>query len=103
MTNRRVLLRNRPVGEPKPSDFEIVDAPLPEPQEGDILVRTISLSLDPYLRARMNDGKSYTAPLDLGQPIVAGPIREVAKSRDAAFTPRHSLLTYGGCQASHSA
>src|SRR5436190_12665 len=84
MTNRRVLLRNRPVGEPKPSDFEIVDAPLPEPQEGDILVRTIWLSLDPYMRGRMNDVKSYTAPVELGQPMVGGTVGEVVKSRDAA-------------------
>jgi len=87
MTNRRVLLRNRPVGEPKPSDFEVVDAPLPEPQDGDILVRTIWLSLDPYMRGRMNDVKSYTAPVALGQPMVGGTVGEVVKSRDAAFTP----------------
>src|SRR5438309_1388613 len=103
MTNRRVLLRNRPVGEPKPSDFEIVDAPLPEPQEGDILVRTIWLSLDPYMRGRMNDVKSYTAPVELGQPMVGGTVGEVVKSRDAAFTPGDFVLSYGGWQAYHVA
>src|SRR5437867_10954954 len=103
MTNRRVLLRNRPVGEPKPSDFEIVDAPLPEPQEGDILVRTIWLSLDPYMRGRMNDVKSYTAPVELGQPMVGGTVGEVVDSRDAAFRPGDFVLTYGGWQAYHIA
>ena len=103
MTNRRVLLRNRPVGEPKPSDFEVVDAPLPEPSEGDILVRTIWLSLDPYMRGRMNDVKSYTAPVELGQPMVGGTVGEVVKSRDAAFTPGDFVFSYGGWQAYHVA
>jgi len=50
-TNRRVLLRSRPVGEPRPTDFEIVDTPLPSPGEGELLCRTIYLSLDPDMRA----------------------------------------------------
>jgi NADPH-dependent curcumin reductase len=103
VTNRRVLLKHRPVGEPKPSDFEIVDAPMPKPQEGQILVRTIWLSLDPYMRGRMNEVKSYVSPVELGQPMVGGTVGEVVESRDAAFKTGDIVLTYGGWQAYHVA
>src|SRR5215470_6717537 len=103
MTNRRVLLKNRPTGEPKPTDFEIADAPAPTPQDGEILVRTIWLSLDPYMRARMNDVKSYAASVELGQPMVGGTVGEVVQSRDAAFRPGDFVLTYGGWQTYHLA
>src|SRR2546430_11301218 len=92
MTNRRVLLKNRPVGEPKPTDFEVVDSPGPTPKDGEILVRTVWLSLDPYMRGRMNDVKSYTAPVELGQPMVGGTVGEVVESRDAAFRPGEVAL-----------
>jgi NADPH-dependent curcumin reductase CurA len=103
MTNRRVLLKRRPVGEPKPTDFEIADAPVPTPQDGEILVRTIWLSLDPYMRGRMNDVKSYAPSVELGQPMVGGTVGEVVESRDAAFRPGDFVLTYGGWQAYHIA
>ena len=103
MINRRVLLKHRPVGDPKPSDFVIVDAPVPQPQDGQILVRTIWLSLDPYMRGRMNDMKSYVSPVELGQPMVGGTVGEVVESRDAAFGPGELVLTYGGWQAYHVA
>src|SRR3989449_5670611 len=103
MTNRRVLLKNRPVGEPKPTDFEVVDSPVPTPKDGEILVRTVWLSLDPYMRGRMNDVKSYTAPVELGQPMVGGTVGEVVESRDAAFAPGDVVLSYGGWQAYHVA
>ena len=60
---KRVVLASRPVGEPKPSDFRIEDHALPTPGEGQVLLRTIWLSLDPYMRGRMNDGPSYVAPV----------------------------------------
>jgi NADPH-dependent curcumin reductase CurA len=103
MTNRRVLLRSRPVGEPKPTDFEIADAPLPSPGEGEILCRTIWLSLDPYMRGRMNDVKSYTAPVELGQPMVGGTVSEVIESRHPGFASGDIVLGYGGWQTHHVA
>src|SRR5215470_2394867 len=103
MTNRRVLLKSRPVGEPKPTDFEIADSPAPKPQDGEILVRTIWLSLDPYMRGRMNDVKSYAASVELGQPMVGGTVGEVVESRDAAFAPGDFVLSYGGWQTYHVA
>ena len=96
MTNRRVLLRNRPVGEPKPSDFEIVDAPLPEPQDGDILVRTIWLSLDPYMRGRMNAGPSYAPPLEIGEVMGGQSVCEVVESNLPNYYPGDIVLAASG-------
>ena len=53
---RQILLRKRPTGEPRPADFELVEAPVPAPGAGEVLCRTIYLSLDPYMRGRMNEG-----------------------------------------------
>ncbi len=102
-TNRRVLLRSRPIGEPRPTDFEIADAALPSPGEGELLCRTIYLSLDPYMRGRMNDVKSYTAPVELGQPMVGGTVSEVVQSRHPGFAPGDVVLGYGGWQTYHIA
>jgi len=101
--NRRVLLKSRPVGEPKPTDFEIVDAPLPKPGDGEVLIRTIWLSLDPYMRSRMNDVKSYSAPVELGGVMTGGTVGEVVESRSPAFSPGDFVLSYGGWQTHHVA
>ena len=102
-TNRRVLLRSRPVGEPKPTDFEIVDAPLPAAGPGELLCRTIYLWLDPYMRGRMNEVKSYAASVELGQPMVGGTVSEVVESRHPGFAPGDVVLGYGGWQTHHVA
>jgi hypothetical protein len=103
ITNRRVLLRSRPAGEPKPTDFEIADAPVPAPGDGEVLCRTIYLSLDPYMRGRMNDVKSYAASVELGQPMVGGTVSEVMDSRHPGFQAGDFVLGYGGWQAYHVA
>ncbi|HEY7518946.1 MAG TPA: NADP-dependent oxidoreductase [Methylomirabilota bacterium] len=102
-TNRRVLLKSRPVGEPKPSDFEIAEAPMPKPGDGEILVRTIWLSLDPYMRGRMNDVKSYSAPVEIGGVMTAGTVGEVIESRHPGFRAGDVVLSYGGWQTHHVA
>jgi NADPH-dependent curcumin reductase CurA len=102
-TNRRVLLRSRPVGEPKPTDFEIADAPLPSVADGEILCRTLWLSLDPYMRGRMSDRKSYAASVELGQPMVGGTVSEVVESRHPGFAAGDVVLGYGGWQSYHVA
>jgi len=101
--NRRVLLKSRPVGEPKPTDFEIVEAPTPRPADGEILCRTIWLSLDPYMRGRMNDAKSYSPPVEIGGHMVGGTVSEVVDSRHPAFQPGDIVLGYGGWQSYHVA
>src|SRR5213083_2236803 len=85
LLNRQVLLRRRPTGEPKVSDFELAEAPVPPPGDGEFLCRTIYLSLDPYMRRRMNDAKSYAQPAELGTPMVGGAVSEVIASNNAAF------------------
>ena len=100
-TNRRVLLKSRPAGEPKPSDFEIADAPMPKAGDGELLIRTIWLSLDPYMRGRMNDVKSYATPVELGGVMTAGTVGEVVESRHPGFAPGDFVLSYGGWQAYH--
>jgi NADPH-dependent curcumin reductase len=97
--NRRVLLKRRPVGEPKPDDFEIVDAPIPTATDGQILTRTIYLSLDPYMRGRMSEGKSYAANVELGQVMVGGTVSEVVESKHPAFAKGDLVAGYDGWQS----
>jgi NADPH-dependent curcumin reductase CurA len=97
--NRRVLLKSRPVGEPKPGDFEIVDAPIPAIADGQILCRTIYLSLDPYMRGRMSEGKSYAANVDLGQVMVGGTVSEVVESKHPGFAKGDLVAGYDGWQS----
>jgi hypothetical protein len=84
-TNPRILLARRPQGAPVPEDFRFEEAPIPEPAEGEVLVRHRFLSLDPYQRGRMDDAKSYAAPVALGAPMECQAVGQVAASRDARF------------------
>ena len=83
--NRQILLAARPVGFPKDSDFKLVESPIPNPEEGQILVRSIYVSVDPYMRGRMNDVKSYAPPVQIGGVMGGGVIvrgGSIATSRD---------------------
>ncbi|WP_026341217.1 NADP-dependent oxidoreductase [Actinomadura atramentaria] len=82
-TTREVRLVARPVGEPVPSDFELVEVPVGEPGSGEILVRNTWMSVDPYMRGRMNDVKSYVPPYRLGEPMEGGAVGEVVASNAA--------------------
>src|SRR5436309_650916 len=99
LLNRQVLLRRRPTGEPKVSDFELAEAPVPPPGDGEFLCRTIYLSLDPYMRGRMNDAKSYAQPVELGTPMVGGAVSEVSASNNAAFPTGSFVVGPPGWQA----
>jgi len=83
--NRQWLLANRPAGEPSESDFEMVERSVPEPGEGEFVARALYLSLDPYMRGRMRDVKSYAAPAVLGEVMVGGVVSQVIASKNAAF------------------
>jgi NADPH-dependent curcumin reductase CurA len=83
--NRQILLAARPVGFPKESDFNLVESPVPTPGEGQILVRSIYLSVDPYMRGRMNDVKSYAAPVPIGGVMGGGAVAKVVQSNNPAF------------------
>ena len=98
-TNVRVLLRSRPTGEPRPSDFEMVEAPIPTPAAGDILCRTIYLSLDPYMRGRMNETRSYAPSVAIGQAMVGGTVGQVIESQHPGFAKGDYVAGYDGWQA----
>ena len=84
-SNRKVTLKSRPDGYPQPSDFELVEGPVPQPREGEALIKIIWLSLDPYMRGRMRDVQSYAPPVQLGDVIVGGVVGRVVASRTPAF------------------
>jgi len=85
--NRKISLASRPAGVPTLDNFEIADAEMPQPQAGEILIRTLYLSVDPYMRGRMNDRKSYIPPFALNEVITGGVVGEVVESRADAFQP----------------
>ena len=83
--NRQITLAERPVGHPTESDFRLVESSIPVPGEGEVLIRAIWLSLDPYQRGRMRGGVSYAAPLELGEVITGGVVGRVTESRTPAL------------------
>jgi NADPH-dependent curcumin reductase CurA len=83
--SREVHLKQRPVGEPIESDFEVVEVPVTEPGEGEVLVRNIYISVDPYMRGRMFDRESYTPPFQLGEPMTGGCVGQVVDSKSGKF------------------
>lgn len=96
--NQQILLDNRPEGEAAVSNFKLVETETPALQEGQVLVRHQYLSLDPYMRGRMNDGKSYAAPQPLGEVMLGGTVGEVVESRHAKFQPGDKVVGMGGWQ-----
>jgi NADPH-dependent curcumin reductase CurA len=98
-TNRKIVLKQRPVGAPRPSDFELVEAPLPRPGDGEILCRTIYLSLDPYMRGRISGVRSYAKGVDPGELMVGGTVGEVVESRHPGFAAGDLVAGYDGWQS----
>jgi NADPH-dependent curcumin reductase CurA len=96
---KRVVLVSRPVGEPKAADFRIEDYPTPTPGEGQVLLRTIWLSLDPYMRGRMSDGPSYAAPVPIGGVMEGGTVAEVLASNNPGFAKGDIVLAHSGWQS----
>ncbi len=96
--NHQVLLDNRPEGEATAANFRLVSADTPALQDGQVLVRHHYLSLDPYMRGRMNAGKSYAAPQPLGEVMIGGTVGEVAESRHPKFAAGDKVVGMGGWQ-----
>jgi NADPH-dependent curcumin reductase CurA len=96
--NRQILLKSRPEGAPGLDNFELVERPVPEPGEGEVLMRTLYLSLDPYMRGRMSAAKSYAKPAAVGEPMVGGTVGEIVASRNPKFSAGDIVLGYGGWQ-----
>ncbi len=84
-TNRKYLLANRPDGKPDRDTFELVEEDVPDPDPGEVLVRTLYLSVDPYMRGRMDAGESYADPWAVGDPLRGGVVGEVVASNGAGF------------------
>lgn len=83
--NRAWTMASRPVGEPTNENFAIVESAIPEPKHGEILIRTLYLSLDPYMRGRMRGGPSYAATLDIGDVMIGEVVARVEKSESPLF------------------
>lgn len=98
MINRQIQLASRPQGEPTTDNFKLIEAALPAIDQGQVLVRNHYLSLDPYMRGRMNDGKSYAQPQPLNEVMIGGTVGEVVESKNAAFKPGDKVVGMGGWQ-----
>ena len=96
--HRRVTLAARPQGAPQMSDFAIIDGAVPVPGSGELLLRTIYLSLDPYMRGRMNAVKSYAPAVEIGETMVGGTVSEVLSSNVDGFTTGDLVFGYTGWQ-----
>jgi len=96
--NRRIVLASRPHGEPKPENFRLEEVPVPEIGPGQILLRTRWLSLDPYMRGRMSDAKSYATPVQIGEPITAEVVGEVIASKNSDIPVGDLRTAFAGWQ-----
>jgi len=85
--SREIRLKSRPVGIPKENNFELVEKPVPEPGENQLLVKNLYMSVDPYMRGRMIDRKSYVPPFQVGQTLEGGSVGEVLESNNDRFKP----------------
>lgn len=83
--NTEIHLKHRPDGIPKESDFEQVDVPVPSPAEGEVLVRNIYMSVDPYMRGRMTEYESYVSPFQLGEPMSGGCVGRIVETKNEIF------------------
>jgi NADPH-dependent curcumin reductase CurA len=97
-TNRQIRLKKRPVGMPTPDNFETVSQPIPELRDGDVLRKTIYLSLDPYMRGRMSDEPSYAKPVGVGELMVGHTVSRVVESRQPDFQAGDLVAGYDGWQ-----
>jgi hypothetical protein len=94
----RIVLASRPVGEPKPSDFRLEQGTLPALQDGELLLQTLYLSLDPYMRGRMSAAKSYAKPVEIGAVMEGEVVARVLASRDPAYGEGDLVLARSGWQ-----
>ncbi|HHA1317332.1 NADP-dependent oxidoreductase [Enterobacter hormaechei subsp. steigerwaltii] len=96
--NRRWVLASRPNGAPVAENFRLEEQPIPSPAEGQVLLRTVWLSLDPYMRGRMSDAQSYSPPVEIGAVMVGGTVSRVETSRHPDYKEGEWVLGYSGWQ-----
>jgi NADPH-dependent curcumin reductase CurA len=97
--NRRIVLASRPDGAPSASNFRIEEASIPEPSEGEVLLKILYLSLDPYMRGRMSAARSYAAPVGIGDVMEGGTAAQVVQSRHPDFAAGDIVLSHSGWQS----
>jgi NADPH-dependent curcumin reductase CurA len=85
MQNKEIRFASRPTGLPAPQNFQIADSEVPQLSDGEVLVRTLYISVDPYLRGRMREGRSYVPPFEIGEVIMSGVVGQVVESRAPEF------------------
>src|SRR5437016_6619496 len=98
MENRRVVLASRPTGSVTEGNFQLEKLPIPQPADGEVLVKNLWLSLDPYMRGRMSDAKSYVKGVDIGEVMVGQTVGEVVESRHPRLKVGDTVLTQLGWQ-----
>jgi NADPH-dependent curcumin reductase CurA len=91
-TARQILLASRPTGAPTPDNFSLDTVELAAPGDGQVLIRNLFMSVDPYMRGRMNDVKSYVPPFQIGQPLDGGAVGEIVESNDPGLKPGDLVL-----------
>lgn len=96
--NRKIVLASRPVGAPTADNFRLEQTAIPAIAEGEILLRSVYLSLDPYMRGRMSDAKSYAEPVAVGEIMVGGTVCQVEQSNHVDFAQGEWVLSYSGWQ-----
>ena len=96
--NRQILLASRPDGAPTPQNFRLAEGPVPEPGDGEALYRTIYISLDPYMRGRMNDAESYAEPVAIDGLMGGGSVGRVVESNASGVAEGDYVLGYGAWQ-----
>ena len=96
--NLQVLLDNRPTDKVSPANFRVVETPVPTPGPGEVLVRHAFLSLDPYMRGRLSDAKSYAKPQEVGEVMQGGAVGTVEASNNPRFKPGDAVVGMGGWQ-----
>lgn len=98
LQNQQILLASRPAGLPTPENFRIVQTPVPEPADGQLLLEILYLSLDPYMRGRMDDAKSYAKPVDIGAVMEGGTVARVLASKHPDYSTGDIVLSHSGWQ-----
>lgn len=96
ITSREIRLASRPKGHPNAGNFTMAQVVLEPLQDGQVLVRNLYMSVDPYMRGRMNDAKSYVPPFELGKPLSGGAVGEVIESRAKEFKPGDTVVSFLG-------
>ena len=102
-TSREIRLKSRPVGTPTADNFELATVTLPDPGPGEVQVRNTWMTVDPYMRGRMNDVQSYTPPFQIGEALQGGAVGEITKSNDPAFKAGDLVQSFFGWREAFNA